>query len=183
MLKEEIGIPEGLEASMERGRVSFKGPKGEISRIFKHPRVRIGLESGKITIASDIERKKTRAIIGTWRAHLSNMITGVTKGWKGEARLVYSHFPVKLKQEGNRLVIGNFLGERNPRSVPVPDDLKVEVKGSDVIVSGSDKERVGQLCARIEQIAKVRGYDKRIFQDGIYITKKPYPEGEDEGKE
>ena len=180
MLKEELEIPEGIEAKLENDSLVIRGMKGEISKTFKHPLVSVKLDGGRITFASEIERKKVRAIIGTWSVIARNMFVGVTKGWKGEMKLVYSHFPVKLKLEGNRLLIENFLGERSIRSVLVPENLKIELDKNVLYVSGMDKELVGQLCSRIEQSTKVRGFDKRVFQDGIYITSKPYPEGENE---
>lgn len=182
MLKNEIEIPEGLELGFEKDRLNVKGTKGEVSKTFKHPNIKLEVSKERITITSGIERKKTKAIMGTWNAIINNMFLGVTKGWKGEMKLVYSHFPVKLKVEENMLVIENFLGERSPRVVSIPEDLKVEIDKNAIYISGTDKERVGQLCARIEEITKVKGYDKRIFQDGIYITRKPYSEEEDEGK-
>ena len=182
MLKREIEIPEGLEVGFEKGRLNVKGTKGEVSKTLRHPKIKLEISKDRITITSDIERKKTKAIVGTWSAIINNMFLGVTKGWKGEMKLVYSHFPVKLKIEENTLFIENFLGERSPRLVSIPDDMKVEIDKNAIYVSGTDKERVGQLCARIEETTKVKGYDKRIFQDGIYITRKPYSEEEDEGK-
>ena len=179
MLKNEIEIPEGIEASLENGLLSVKGKSGDVSKTFKHPRIKIKIENRMIVIVSDLDRKKSKAIMGTWNAHVNNMFMGADRGWKGELKLVYSHFPVKMKTEGNEFVIENFIGERNARKVPIPEDMKVEVKGSEICVTGVDKERVGQLCARIEQITKIRGFDRRVFQDGIYITKKPYTGGED----
>ena len=179
MLKNEIDIPEGLEVRFENDSLSVKGAKGEIKRVFKHPRITLKIENGKIILTSESERRKIKAVMGTWAAVVRNMFTGVTAGWKGELKLVYSHFPVKLKLEDNKLVIENFLGERNPRAVPVPEDIKVEIDKNTIRVSGVDKERVGQFCGRVEQTTKVRGYDRRIFQDGIYITKKPYSGGEE----
>ncbi len=174
MISEYIEIPEGVEVKIEDGSLHVKGPKGEVSKEFRHPLVSIRLEDKKIAILSEIERRKIKAIVGTWKALAKNMILGVTKGWRGELKLVYSHFPVKLKVEGNMLVIENFLGERSSRHVSVPDDIKVEIKQSMIYVSGADKEKVGMVCGRIEQTAKVQGFDRRVFQDGIYITKKPY---------
>lgn len=181
-MKNEIEISEGMEAAFENDRLTVKGSKGETTRIFRHPNVKLKVENGKIVLTSSIERKKTKATMGTWNAIIRNMFIGVTKGWRGKMKLVYSHFPVKMKVEENRFLIENFLGEKNPRFVPIPKDLKIEVKGSEIYVTGTDKQRVGQFCARIEQTTKVRGYDRRVFQDGIYITRKPYMEEEDEGR-
>ncbi len=166
---------------MEDNRVYVKGKKGELNREFKHPNVRMKIGEGKIVLSSDLERRKVKAIIGTWKALLRNMFLGVNRGWKSELKLVYSHFPVKLKVEEGKLIIENFLGERNPRVLPIPQDLQVSIEKNAILVSGMDKERVGQMAARIEEITKVKGYDRRVFQDGCFITKKPYLEGEGEG--
>jgi large subunit ribosomal protein L6 len=179
MLKNEIEIPEGVNVSFANGRLMVKGKKGESSKEFVHPMLSLSVEGKKIAITSDNERKKTRAIVNTWDSLIRNMFKGAEKTWKAELKLVYSHFPVKLKVDNNRLLIDNFMGEKSPRSVPVPADMKVEINQSMLIVSGHDKERVGQLCGRIEQTTRVRGYDKRVFQDGIYITRKPYLEGQE----
>ena len=182
MLKEEIGIPKGLDVKYEDEMLTIKGSRGDAVRKLKNPHVKLGISGESITLTSQTERKKVKAIIGTWGAIIRNMCAGVETGWKGELKLVYSHFPVKLKTEGNDLVIENFLGERNSRKVPIPEDIKVEIKESNIIVHGNDKQKVGQMCATIEQATKIRGYDKRVFQDGIYITRKPYLEVEDEGR-
>lgn len=107
------------------------------------------------------------------------MLKGAEKTWKAELKLVYSHFPVKLKVDKGKLMIDNFLGEKSPRSVPIPADMKVVVDQSVLTVTGHDKERVGQLCGRIEQTTRISGFDRRVFQDGVYITRKPYLEGEE----
>lgn len=183
MIKEEIEVPEGVEVSLDNGRLTVKGGKGENSRLFQHPKVDIDVRDGKVLILSDFGRRKPRAVAGTWRSIVRSMITGVSNGWRGELRLVYSHFPVKMKVQDNKLIIENFLGEKNARVVPVPEGMEVEIKKSDVHVTGIDKEKTGQLCARIEQVTKVTGHDRRNFQDGIYITKKPYAVEENgEGK-
>lgn len=176
MIKEEIQIPENVEVSLENDKLTVKGPKGLLIKEFKYPNVKIKLEDKKILITSEIDKRRYKAVVGTWSALLNNMFIGVTNGWKAELKLVYSHFPVKLKVDGQTFIIENFLGEKNPRKVELPKDVKVEVNQNTVIVSGIDKEIVGITCGRIEQATKIKGYDKRVFQDGIYMTKKPYTE-------
>ena len=174
MLKNEIEIKDGAEVSLDGGKLTVKSGKGSLEAEFSHPHISMKIDNGSIIITSDIERKKIKAIMGTWEALIRNMINGVSHEWRAEVKGVYSHFPMKIKVEGKTLLIENFLGERKARSVPVPDSLKLEVKGSEVIITGTDKQTVGQMAARIEQSTKVRGFDRRVFQDGCYITKKPY---------
>ncbi len=179
MLKAEIQPPEGFDVSLEKGKLRVKGSNGEVIKEFRHPMVSLSLADGKITISAESGRRKVRAIAGTWEVLIKNMFSGASKGWRAELKLVYSHFPVKLKADGGSLVIDNFLGEKSPRRVPIPSGLKVEIDQGTVTVSGPDKEMVGRMAGRIEQATRVRGYDKRVFQDGIYITRKPFQEGEE----
>jgi len=111
-------------------------------------------------------------MVGTLAAHISNMIVGVTKGYEYKMKVVYSHFPIQLKSASDELVINNFLGERKSRSAKVLDGAKIEIGKDEVMVKGIDKERVGQTMANIEQATRVRGFDIRVFQDGIYLVEK-----------
>jgi len=178
MLKKEMEVPDGVEVRFENDTLFVKGAKGELSRVFKYPHIKLNVEGKNITVASDMEMRRVNAIVGTWNVLIENMLLGVTRGWNAELKLVYSHFPVKLKVEDGKLMIENFLGERKAREVKIPEGLEVKVDQSSVVIYGIDKGRVGQLAASIEQTTKVKGYDKRVFQDGCYITKKPYTEEE-----
>jgi large subunit ribosomal protein L6 len=100
------------------------------------------------------------------------MIVGVTNGFEYKMKIVYSHFPVKTSIKGDQFIIENFLGEKHPRKANILGDTKINVKGDDVILTGPNKEDVGQTAANIEQITKIKRYDPRKFQDGIYITHK-----------
>ena len=73
---------------------------------------------------------------------------------------------------GPEFVIENFLGEKFPRKAKILGATKIEVKGDQVILTGPDIEAVSQTAANIEQATKIKGFDPRVFQDGIYITKK-----------
>jgi large subunit ribosomal protein L6 len=100
------------------------------------------------------------------------MIKGVTQGYECQMKTVFSHFPIKTSVDGNQLVIQNFLGERFARRAEILENIKVEVKGEIIILTGIDKEKVGQTAANIERATKVKNRDIRVFQDGIYITKR-----------
>jgi len=100
------------------------------------------------------------------------MIVGVTKGYEYRMKVVYSHFPIQLKAASDELIINNFLGERKSRSARVLPGTKVEIGKDEVVITGIDKENVGQTMANIEQATRVHGFDIRIFQDGIYLIEK-----------
>jgi large subunit ribosomal protein L6 len=88
-------------------------------------------------------------------------------------KIVYAHFPIKAAVKGDTFVIENFLGEKSPRKTSILGSTKVQVKGDQVVLTGPDVELVGQTAANIERATKIKGFDPRIFQDGIYITEKP----------
>ena len=178
MAQYEIPIAENVEITVQSGKVKAKGKKGELEVDFLHPLVSIEKKDGKIVISTEDERRKTKAIMGTWRALLKNMMTGVTKGWTMEMKLVYSHFPVKLEKQGGRLIIKNFLGERGTRKADIIDGVDVRIEGESLKISGVSREKVGQTAANIEQATSVKGFDRRVFQDGVYPLKKPVPAGE-----
>jgi large subunit ribosomal protein L6 len=97
------------------------------------------------------------------------MVDGVTKGFTYRLRIVYSHFPITVKVEKDKILIQNFLGERTPRIAKIVGNTEVKVEGSDVIVSGINLEEVSQTSANIEQACRIIGYDRRRFLDGIYL--------------
>ena len=83
---------------------------------------------------------------------------------------------MSMKVDGNRFTITNMLGEKVPRVAALPwtpADVQVKIENkSDVVVSGADREKVGQTAANIERACKVKKRDPRVFQDGIYIVSK-----------
>jgi len=174
---EEVRIPEGVEVSIEGMRVKVKGPKGELERDFSHARnVLIRLdedeEGKKVVVEAYFANRRVKALVGTIAAHIENMITGVTKGFRYKLKIIYSHFPVTVKVQGDKVIIENFLGEKAPRVAKILPGVTVEVQKDDVIVEGIDIEAVGQTAANIEQATKVKDKDRRVFIDGIYIYEK-----------
>lgn len=168
-IREEIEIPEGVEVIIG-DEVSVKGPNGETSRKFTYPNVTIAKEDNLIVLETAFPKKKDKSMIGTTRAHIQNMITGVTDGFTYHMKIVFAHFPMAVKAQGDKVIIENFIGERHPRSAKIVGDAKVQVKGDEVIITGINKEDVGQTMANLEQATKIRGKDPRVFQDGIYLT-------------
>ena len=170
-IREEIEIPEGVEVIID-DEISVKGPNGETSRKFTYPNVTIKKEDNLIVLETAFPKKKDKSMIGTTRAHLNNMITGVTDGFTYHMKIVYAHFPMTVKAQGDTVTIDNFIGERHPRSSKIVGNAKVQVKGDEVIITGVNKEDVGQTMANLEQATKIRGKDPRVFQDGIYLVSK-----------
>lgn len=129
-------------------------------------------QDNSVFVVINTGRAKHRALMGTFGAHIRNMVHGVTEGFECNMKIVYAHFPIKASVKGDTFVIENFLGEKHPRRADIVGKTKVVVKGDQVVVSGLEIEEVGQTAANIERATKIRRLDPRIFQDGIYITKK-----------
>ena len=166
----EVEIPEGVEVEIEGLKVKVKGPKGELERDFSHMRgINIRKEGDKIIVEAFFADRKKKALVPTAAAHIKNMITGVTRGWRYRMKIVFSHFPITVNVKGDIVEIQNFLGEKAPRIAKIMPGVKVRVEGKDVIVEGIDLEKVAQTAANIEQATKIKEFDRRVFMDGIYI--------------
>jgi len=175
---ERVDIPEGVEVRVEGSRVVVKGPKGELSRDFGHARgVIMRVEDGKFIVETYFARSREKAMVGTIAAHVRNMILGVTKGFRYKLKIIFSHFPINVKVDGDRLVITNFLGEKAPRVARILPGVKVQVRGQDIFVEGIDIEKVAQTAANIERATRVSDLDRRKFMDGIYIYGREAIEG------
>lgn len=171
-VRSEVEIPDGVTVTVKDGVVAVKGKNGELKRTFRHPQITMQVEDGAVTFQSEFARKKVRALVGTWAAHVKNMVKGVQEDYEYALKTVYSHFPIKTKVQGEAFIIENFLGEKTPRRARIMPGVKVKVSGDDVTVTGANVEAVSQTAANIEQATIVRGFDVRVFQDGIYITNK-----------
>lgn len=172
-IEHTVEIPEGVSASIDGDTVTITGPKGSVSRDFASARHDIFQEGGALIVRIDVPRRKERALAGTWNAHLNNMVKGVTDGFTYTLKALYSHFPMTLAVQGNKLIVNNYFGERVPRSANILAGVDVKVQNkTEIVVSGIDKEAVGQTAANIERSTTVKKRDRRVFQDGIYLIEK-----------
>jgi len=167
-----VNIPEGVSVSLEGKTVVVSGGRGRLVKNFSHAPVSIQLEEGKIMVSAPWPRRKMASLVGTVSSHIGSMIRGVTSGFTYRLKIVYSHFPISVKVERDKVIIENFMGERNPRIASIAGDTKVRVKGDDIIVQGISLDDVSQTAANIEQATAVRQRDPRKFLDGIYVYDK-----------
>ena len=167
-------LPEGVTATVsENGDVTVSGDRGSLTRNFTHNKLEIHQQGNGLLVRVDIPRRKEKALAGTWNAHLNNMIKGVSQGFTYRLKAVYSHFPMTLKEQGNELVVNNYFGEKIPRRAKFVGNVEVKVENkTEVVVTGNDKEEVGQTAANIERCCSVKNRDRRVFQDGIYLVAK-----------
>ena len=169
--KMEITIPAGIEVTVERARITVKGPKGQSERAFAK-NVDIKKVDGKIEVSTKDETAKSRAIVGTFIAHIKNMFAGVQSPFVYKLKIASIHFPITVTIENGSLLVKNFLGEKRPRRAKIPANAIVKIQGDYVTVESSDLEIAGMAASRIEQATRVRGRDRRTFLDGIYMVEK-----------
>jgi len=174
IIEDHIAIPDGVTVTLDGNVLKVKGPKGELCRTFSHPTVVVAVDSEKVTVSCEYPRIKEKAMVGTFRAHVRNMFRGVTEGYAYELKIVQSHFPMKVSvnDKTKTVDVANYMGGHAIRHANIVGNAKVKISGTDITVSGIDIEEVGQTAANMEKSTQRGGFDKRVFEDGIYIVKK-----------
>jgi len=165
-----ITIPAGVEITVKAGNeVTVKGPKGTLTRQFSDL-MGISVNEGVITVTRPNEEKHTKQLHGTTRALLNNMVIGVSEGFKKELEIVGIGYTAEA--QGQTLTMK--LGYSHPIIINVEEGLKVETpKQQQIIVSGIDKQRVGELAANIRACRKPEPYKgKGIAYKGEHIRRK-----------
>jgi large subunit ribosomal protein L6 len=172
MISEKLEIPAGLTVTYKDGILTVKGKAGTLTRKLSHPRVKMELSGKEIHISCIEPKRREAAVAGTMRSHILNMFHGAAQPYEYTMKIVYSHFPIKTAVKGNVFHVENFLGEKAPRKAKILADTKIVVKGDEVILTGPNVENVSQTAANIEKATRIKDRDLRIFQDGVFITKK-----------
>ncbi len=168
----KIALPDGMNASSDGDKLTITGEKGTVEKVLFHNNVKFNVSGNEISIKTDSTKKTDTSVVGTWAAHTRNMIAGASKGYEYKLKIVYSHFPMTLKQEGDKVEIKNFLGGKKVRYAKIVGDTQVKIEKEFVTVSGSDKEAVGQTSANMERMTRVKNKDVRVFQDGVYLMER-----------
>tara|TARA_Y100000034_G_C6798527_1_gene358097 strand:- start:280 stop:849 length:570 start_codon:yes stop_codon:yes gene_type:complete len=174
-LLEEIELPEGLTAIIDKNILIIKKDDKELKRKL-NSLIDIKIEGNKILVSSKKITKRERKIFGTFKAHIKNMIKGLTEGFKYKLQVANVHFPmtVSYDKDKNEVIVKNFLGEKKDRVIKLFQGIDVKVNKDIIEIESIDIEKAGQAAANLEKGTKVRNKDRRIFQDGIFITEKPW---------
>ncbi len=176
----EVEIPEKTSVNFYKQRLTVRGALGELSRDFSHTNVEIKPSyTGNVLLTAYFPNRKEKAVVGTVAAHIKNMIDGVNRGFRYKMKIVFSHFPIRVTPDmKNKVVkIENLYGGRRPKYAKIIGETKVIVEEDDVIVEGINKEDVGQTCANIQELTRLRGKKRqspKTFMDGIYVYSKGY---------
>ncbi len=175
-----VTVPSGVQVDVKGLNVRVKGPKGTIERTFA-PGVTIQMEDGHVVVQRESEAPTVRALHGTTRALINNMITGVNTGFT--KALEIDGVGYRAEMSGKNLML--YVGYSHPVEVPPPDGITFEVdaKTRQIRVIGSDKEQVGQVAANVRGIRPPEPYHgKGIRYAGEKIRRKAGKSGKGKGK-
>lgn len=166
--KKPILIPQGVEAKLEKSKIIIKGPKGELEKEFR-PEIKVEIKDKEILVSPAKKTKQTNAFWGLFRTLIANMVEGVVKGY--EKRLEIQGVGYKANLEGEDLVL--LVGFSHPVKIKKPEGITFSVEKNIVVVSGVDKELVGQLAAKIRAVKPPEPYKgKGIRYEGEYVRQK-----------
>jgi len=167
-----VDVPESIVVSIQGNNISVKKGDLELTREFPLRLLSIKSQGNNVDVESFTDTAKSKAMVGTFRAHINNMIKGVTEPFVYKLKICSAHFPMTVKQSGNIITVSNFLGEKKPKKVKLIDGVKVKVDGDIITVSAANKESAGTVSSRLEQSTRLNNKDRRIFQDGIFMINK-----------
>lgn len=146
--KKTINLPKGVEVRQDGSTVFVKGPKGTLTSPLA-PGISMKIEGTEVNLLRENEERQTRAFHGLSRALLANNVTGVTEGFKKELDIIGVGYRAEVK--GKEVVFQ--LGYSHPINFPIPDGIEIVIdKGGHVVVSGIDKQQVGQTAAEIRKL-------------------------------
>ncbi len=167
--RKPIAIPAGVEVKVNGSEVTVKGPKGTLTNTF-NSRITVKVEGAEILVTRPSDEKEDRALHGLTRTLVSNMVIGVTEGFKKE--LEVNGVGYRVQKQGKNLVMN--LGYSHQVIMPEPDGITVEVPGpNSIVISGADKQKVGQFAAEVREKRLPEPYKgKGIKYVGEYIRRK-----------
>lgn len=167
--RKPIEIPSGVTVTVNNNTVIVKGPKGELTNSF-NPDITINVEENIINVTRPSDVKEHRALHGTTRALLSNMVEGVSKGFEKSLELIGVGY--RAQKQGKKLVLN--VGYSHPVEIDPEEGIEIDVPANTkVIVKGINKERVGAIAANIRDVRPPEPYKgKGIRYEGEFVRRK-----------
>ena len=152
--KQPIAIPAGVKVAVADGKVRVEGPKGKLEVVY-HPNMKVESDGKELKVTRPDDAQQNRALHGLTRALINNMVVGVTKGYEKKLKIEGVGYQAAKKGEAVELTVGfaNRIVHTPPAgvTVAVPDPTTI-------LVSGSDKQKVGQFAAEIRASKKPEPY-------------------------
>lgn len=167
--KKPISILKEINVQVSDGNIIVEGPKGKLKRAIS-PRIKVEVKDNQVLISRLYNTKADRALHGLYRALVFNMVEGVSKGYVKEMEIIGVGY--KAQVQGNKLNMS--LGFSHPVNFVIPDGIKIEApKPTHLIISGIDKEKVGEIAAEIRAVYPPEPYKgKGIRFVGERVKKK-----------
>ena len=164
-----IQIPEEVTVTLSGNTLEISGTKGKLSLVLPK-NISVDIKDKQIIVKAESQERKIKAIHGLIRSQLSNNIIGVNNGWSKTLQLVGVGF--RATTDGKKLTLK--VGFSHPVEFGAPEDISFIVSGNDIIISGCDKQKVGEVAARIRRIKPPEVYKgKGIRYKDEVIHKKP----------
>ncbi len=167
--KKPIVVPQGVKVAVQGQSLQVQGPKGTLHLSF-HPRMKVELANNEVKVSRPTNLRTDRALHGLTRSLIQNMVLGVTKGYTKELEIV--GVGVKAAVKGNTLSMS--LGFTHPIDYAFSKDIEIKCpKPTQIVITGMDKQRVGQVAAEIRDYYKPEPYKgKGIRYVGEYVRRK-----------
>ena len=167
--KRKLEIPTGVTVTVNENVVSVKGPKGELS-LTLHEGLNIAIEENGLTVTCDKVDKQSESMYGTTNALISNMMTGVSKGYEKGLEIIGVGYRFTVKGK----VLDIIAGYSHHVLVKIPEGLTVEqVSNTEITIKGISKELVGEFAAKVRKLRKPEPYKgKGIHYKDEFIRRK-----------
>lgn len=167
--KQPVELPKGVEARLDDGLLTVKGPKGSLE-LKVNPEMKVSIEEGTLLVERPSDAANHRALHGLTRSLVANMVEGVTKGFERKLEIVGVGYRAEKKPTGITL----HLGFSHTIDYPAPEGIELEVPvQTEVLVKGSDKQLVGQVAAEIRGFRPPEPYKgKGVRYAGEQIRRK-----------
>ncbi|MBP3953423.1 50S ribosomal protein L6 [Bacillus suaedae] len=167
--KKPVEVPSGVTITLDGTLMTVKGPKGELKRNL-HEDMKINIAENEVTVERPSDAKLHKALHGTTRSLISNMVEGVTKGFERSLELIGVGY--RATKSGQKLVLN--VGYSHPVEIDPEQGIEIEVpSNTKVIVKGIDKERVGATASNIRSVRLPEPYKgKGIRYEGEFVRRK-----------
>ena len=167
--KMPIPVPAGVEVKIDGSNVAVKGPKGHLSLVVAEP-IKVAIEDGTVLVTRPDDERLSRSLHGLTRTLISNQIIGVTEGYAKSLDIVGTGYRVTAKGSD----IEFALGYSHPILVKAPAGITFTVEGNNkVVVSGIDKQAVGEVAANLRKLRKPEPYKgKGVRYAGEVVRRK-----------
>lgn len=167
--KQPIEVPNTVEVKIEGEGLVVKGPKGTTTRRIPKE-IQVKIKGSQLIVERKSNVKQVRALHGTYRALIQNMVQGVTEGWKKELEIVGTGY----RAEGSDKEIILSIGFSHPVNIKAPEGIRFDIQKTEIKVEGIDKELVGQVAANIRKVRPPEPYKgKGIKYKNEVVLRKP----------